>query len=120
MVNLESGFVPQGISADLIATIEGFSRDDVDRYALQSQERAAHAEQNGYFKSRVPVWDQNGLLVLDREEHIRPNTTLRPPGNLSPAFEMMGMMGFDAVALDRYQNSNASNMFTLQAIRQAS
>ncbi len=101
-VNLESGFVPQGISADLIATIENFSRDDVDHYALQSQQRAAYAEQNGYFKSRVPVHDQNGLLILNRDEHIRANTTLEKLGNLSPAFEMMGMMGFDAVALDRY------------------
>jgi len=101
-VNLESGFVPQGISADLIATIENFSRDDVDRYALQSQQRAAYAEQNGYFKSRVPVVDQNGLLLLDRDEHIRANTTMERLGNLAPAFEMMGVMGFDAVALDRY------------------
>lgn len=101
-VNLESGFVPQGISADLIATIEGFSREDVDRYALQSQQRAGFAEQSGYFKSRIPVRDQNGLLLLDREEHVRANTTLEKLGNLAPAFEMMGMMGFDAVALDRY------------------
>ncbi len=101
-VNLESGFVPQGISADLIATIENFSRDDVDRYALQSQQRAAYAEQNGFFKSRVPVLDQNGLLILNRDEHIRANTTMERLGNLAPAFEMMGVMGFDAVALDRY------------------
>lgn len=101
-VNLESGFVPQGISADLIATIENFSRDDVDHYALQSQQRAAYAEQNNYFKSRIPVQDQNGLLILNRDEHIRANTTLERLGNLSPAFEMMGVMGFDAVALDRY------------------
>lgn len=101
-VNLESGFVPQGISADLIATIENFSRDDVDHYALQSQQRAAYAEQNGYFKSRIPVQDQNGLLILNHDEHIRANTTLEKLGNLSPAFEMIGVMGFDAVALDRY------------------
>lgn len=101
-VNLESGFVPQGISADLIATLEGFSRDDVDHYALQSQQRATHAEQNNYFKSRIPVHDLNGLLILDHEEHIRANTTLERLGNLAPAFEMVGIMGFDAVALDRY------------------
>lgn len=101
-VNLENGFVPQGISADLIATIENFSRDDVDRYALQSQQRAAYAEQNNYFKSRIPVQDQNGLLILNRDEHIRATTTLERLANLSPAFEMMGVLGFDAVALDRY------------------
>jgi acetyl-CoA C-acetyltransferase len=101
-VNKESGFVPQGISADLIATLEGFSREDVDRYALQSQQRAAFAEEHGYFMSRVPVCDLNGMMILDREEHVRPNTTLEKLGNLAPAFEMMGVMGFDAVALDRY------------------
>jgi acetyl-CoA C-acetyltransferase len=101
-VNLESGFVPQGISADLIATVEGFTREDVDKFALQSQQRAGFAEQQGYFKSRIPVRDQNGLLLLDREEHVRANTTLEKLGNLSPAFEMIGVMGFDAVALDRY------------------
>ncbi|MBI4671122.1 MAG: acetyl-CoA C-acetyltransferase [Chloroflexi bacterium] len=101
-VNLETGFVPQGISADLIATLEGFTRDDVDRYALQSQQRAAYAQANGYFKSRLPVRDQNGLTILDRDEHIRANTTLEKLGSLAPAFEMVGVMGFDAVALDRY------------------
>jgi len=101
-VNLEAGFVPQGISADLIATIEGFTRDEVDRYALQSQQRAACAQANGYFNSRIPVRDQNGLPLLDRDEHIRANTTLEKLGSLAPAFEMVGAMGFDAVALDRY------------------
>jgi acetyl-CoA C-acetyltransferase len=101
-VNLEMGFVPQGISADLIATLEHFSRQDVDRYALQSQQRAAHAQANGYFKSRIPVRDQNGLLILDRDEHIRANTTLERLAALTPAFEMVGAMGFDAVALDKY------------------
>lgn len=101
-VNLESGFVPQGISADLIATLEGFSRADVDRFALQSQQRAAHAEAKGYFKSRLPVRDANGLPVLDRDEHIRANTTLERLGNLAPAFETVGTLGFDAVALEHY------------------
>lgn len=101
-VNLESGFVPQGISADLIATIENFTRDDVDRYALRSQQRAAFAQENGFFKSRIPVRDQNGMLLLDREEHIRANTTLEKLNALNPAFELVGVMGFDAVALARY------------------
>lgn len=101
-VNLESGFVPQGISADLIATIEGFTREDVDRFALQSQQRAAYAEANNYFKSRLPVRDQNGMTILDRDEHIRGNTTLERLASLAPAFEGAGVMGFDAVALDRY------------------
>lgn len=101
-VNLESGFVPQGISADLIATLENFSREDVDRYALQSQQRASFAQENNYFTSRIPVRDQNGLLILDRDEHIRANTTLERLALLSPAFETVGVMGFDAIALDRY------------------
>lgn len=101
-VNLETGFVPQGISADLIATMEGFTREEVDRFALQSQQRAAFAQANGYFNSRIPVRDQNGLTILDRDEHIRANTTMERLASLVPAFEMVGVMGFDAVALDRY------------------
>ncbi len=101
-VSMQIGFVPQGIGADLIATIEGFSREDVDRYALCSQQRAAHARANGYFKSIVPVRDQNGLVVLAEDEHIRPDTTLEALAALPPAFEMMGAMGFDDVALQKY------------------
>ena len=101
-VSMQIGFVPQGIGADLIATIEGFSREDVDRYALCSQQRAAHARANGYFKSIVPVHDQNGLVVLAEDEHIRPDTTLEALAALPPAFEMMGAMGFDDVALQKY------------------
>ena len=78
--NYRIGFVPQGIGADLIATIEGFSREDVDRYALRSQEKAAAAWSGGYFaKSVVPVKDQNGLVILDHDEHMRPDTTARGP-----------------------------------------
>ncbi|MGF6881487.1 acetyl-CoA C-acetyltransferase [Nocardia sp. GAS34] len=100
----ESYIVPQGISADLIATIEGFSRDDVDAYAVQSQERAAAAWTGGYFaKSVVPVKDLNGLTVLDRDEHMRPGTTAADLGKLNPSFAGIGEMGgFDAVALQRY------------------
>jgi acetyl-CoA C-acetyltransferase len=102
--NYETYFVPQGIGADLIATIEGFSREDVDRYALQSQERAAKAWSGGYFaKSVVPVKDRNGVTILDHDEHMRPETTLEGLGGLNPSFAMIGEMGgFDAVALQKY------------------
>ncbi|MGH3614791.1 MAG: acetyl-CoA C-acetyltransferase [Pseudonocardia sp.] len=100
----ETGFVPQGIGADLIATIEGWSRDDVDAYALESQTRAAKAWANGYFaRSVVPVSDRNGVTVLDRDEHVRAGTTMEALGSLKPSFAMMGEAGgFDAVALQRY------------------
>src|SRR5918996_4199734 len=99
--NYRIGFVPQGIGADLIATIEGFSREDVDRYAVRSQEKAAKAQSNGYFdRSVVPVRDRNGLAVLERDEFIRPQTTLEGLGELKPSFATIGEMGgFDAVAL---------------------
>ena len=102
-VNSKTNFVPQGIGADLIATIEGFSRDDVDRYALQSQQRAAQAVKQGHFDgSIVPVTDQNGLPILDQDEHIRPDSSLEGLGKLKPAFETIGEMGFDAVAMQQY------------------
>jgi acetyl-CoA C-acetyltransferase len=102
--NYDTYFVPQGISADLIATIEGFSREDVDRYALTSQERAAKAWTNGYFaKSVVPVVDRNGVTLLDRDEHMRPDSTLDGLGRLPASFGAIGEMGgFDAVALQKY------------------
>ncbi|MDN5668682.1 MAG: acetyl-CoA C-acetyltransferase [Renibacterium salmoninarum] len=104
--NYDTYFVPQGIGADLIATIEGFSRDDVDRYAVQSQQRAEHAWSNGYFSnSVVPVTDQNGLLILDHDEHRRPGSTVESLGALKPAFAGMGELGgFDAVALQKYHD----------------
>jgi len=100
----DTGFVPQGIGADLIATIEGFSRDDVDSYALESQTRAAKAWANGYFaRSVIPVLDRSGIPVLVRDEHVRAGTTMEALGGLKPSFEMMGEAGgFDAVALQRY------------------
>ncbi len=102
-VNSATNFVPQGISADLIASIEGFSRADVDSYAIQSQKRAKHAWNNGYFnKSVIPVKDGNGLTILEYDEHMRPETTVEDLGNLNPSFQMMGEMGFDAVALQKY------------------
>ncbi|NKQ51919.1 acetyl-CoA C-acetyltransferase [Amycolatopsis sp. K13G38] len=102
--NLSTSFIPQGVSADLIATIEGFSREDVDAYAVQSQQRAAAAWSGGYFeKSIVPVRDQNGMVVLDRDEHMRPESTVESLGALKPSFEQMGRQGgFDAVALQNY------------------
>ncbi len=96
-------FVPQGIGADLIATLNGFSRQDVDAFALESQKRAAAARAAGYFdRSVVPVKDQMGLTILDKDEFIKPNTTLEGLAGLKPAFEQLGAMGFDAVALQRY------------------
>ena len=101
--NLHSHFTPQGVGADLIATIEGFSRQDVDAYALHSQQKAARARADGSFnKSLVPVQDQNGIILLDHDEFIRAESTLEGLGKLKPSFEMMGQMGFDATALRVY------------------
>jgi acetyl-CoA C-acetyltransferase len=102
--NYDTSFVPQGISADLIATIEEFSREDVDAYAARSQERASAAQSEGRFDNGViPVKDLNENLVLDRDEFIRPGTTVETLGKLNPSFKAMGEMGgFDAVALQKY------------------
>jgi len=96
-------FVPQGIGADLIATLEGFSRADVDAFALESQQRAAKARAAGYFAdSVVPVRDSLGQTILGEDEFIKPQTTLEGLASLKPAFDQLGAMGFDAVALQRY------------------
>jgi acetyl-CoA C-acetyltransferase len=97
-------FMPQGISADLIATKYGFSRDDVDAYAVQSQKRAAAAWEAGRFKHSIaPVKDINGLTLLDRDEHMRPSTDMQSLASLKPAFTMMGEQGgFDAVAIQAH------------------
>ena len=102
--NYATGFVPQGIGADLIATIEGFSRADVDAFAVASQQRAAAAWAEGRFgRSIVPVVDRAGLTVLERDEHIRANTTVDSLAKLRPSFAMMGEQGgFNAVALQKY------------------
>jgi acetyl-CoA C-acetyltransferase len=102
--NYDVSFVPQGIGADLIATIEGFSREDVDAFALRSQQRAAAAWSGGYFaKSMVPVKDQNGLVILDHDEHMRPDSTMEGLAKLKLAFDTIGAMGgFDDVALMKY------------------
>jgi len=103
-------FVPQGISADLIATIDGFSRDDVDALAVESQKRAANAWSSGYFKhSVIPVKDSEGLIILDRDEHMRPETTMQTLGALKPAFAELGALGFDSVAIQRYPQVEALN-----------
>jgi len=96
------GFVPQGIGADLIATLEGFTRDDVDRYALASQQRAARAAQEGRFRSLIPVRNAAGAVILAHDEHIRPNTTLEGLAALKPAFARIGEAQFDAIALAQY------------------
>ena len=101
--NMETLFVPQGIGADLIATLEGFSRSDVDAYASESQRRAAHARDRGLFdRSIVPVRDALGQTILARDEFIKPGTSVETLSKLKPAFEQLGALGFDAVALQRY------------------
>lgn len=104
MVAMPGHFVPQGISADLIASKYGFTRDDCDAFAAESQQRAARAQEAGYFNgSRIPVRDINGFTVLDHDENIRPTTTTEVLAGLDPSFAVMGQMGgFDAVAIDRY------------------
>src|ERR1051326_279376 len=103
-------FVPQGISADLIATIDGYSRDDVDAYAVESQKRAANAWGKGFFKNSViEVKDSQGLTILNRDEHMRPETTMQSLGAVKPAFAEMGALGFDAVAIQRYPQVEALN-----------
>ncbi|MES2720719.1 MAG: acetyl-CoA C-acetyltransferase [Pseudomonadota bacterium] len=102
--NLQTGFVPQGIGADLIATLEGFSRTDVDAFAAESNRRAAHARKQGWFKgSVVPVTDLNGQVVLAEDEFIKPDSSVEKLAGLQPSFAMMGEMGgFNAVALQKY------------------
>ncbi len=96
-------FAPQGIGADLIATLYGFSRDDVDAYAVESQKRAAHAWAEGRFaRSVVAVKDQMGLPILARDEHMRADTTMQSLASLNPAFAVPGEMGFDSVVMQRY------------------
>ena len=101
---LQTGFVPQGIGADLIATIENWSREDVDAYAAESHHRAAKAQANGYFeRSLVPVKDLNGITILDRDETVRPDTSVEGLAGLKPSFAQIGAdAGFDNVALEKY------------------
>ncbi|MFO0405286.1 MAG: acetyl-CoA C-acyltransferase, partial [Labrys sp. (in: a-proteobacteria)] len=108
-IALPTYFLPQGIAADLIATKYGFSRDEVDAYAVESQQRAAKAWSEGRFAgSVVPVTDVNGLTILDRDEHMRPTTTIQALGALNPAFVQAGEMGgFDAVAIQAHPDVEA-------------
>ena len=108
--NLDTEFSPQGIGADLIATIEGFSREDIDAFAANSQKKAAAARANGYFnKSIVPVKDMNGITILAEDEFIRPETTAEGLAKLNPSFQMMGEMGFNGVALQKYHMVESIN-----------
>lgn len=107
---MKTGFVPQGIGADTIATLEGYSREDVDAYAVESQRRAAHARDNGYFdRSVVPVLDKNGLVILDKDDFIKPGTTLEALAGLKASFEMVGQFGFDDTLLRKYNTLDKIN-----------
>jgi acetyl-CoA C-acetyltransferase len=110
-IALRSYFLPQGVSADLIATKYGYSRDDVDAFAVQSQTRAARAWAEGRFsRSVVPVKDVNGVTLLDRDEHMRPDSTMQSLASLTPSFAQLGeLAGFDAVAIQRYPEIEAIN-----------
>jgi acetyl-CoA C-acetyltransferase len=110
-IAIPSYFMPQGVSADLIATKYGFSREDVDAYAVESQKRAAHAwEQERFKRSIVPVKDVNGLVILGHDEHRRPDTDMQSLGGLKPSFTMMGEMGgFDAVAIQAHPELESIN-----------
>ncbi|MFZ0023449.1 acetyl-CoA C-acetyltransferase [Acinetobacter sp.] len=108
--NMACDFIPQGIGADLIATIDGYSRADVDQFAEQSQKKAAAAQANGYFNaSVVPVKDKAGVVILDKDEFIKPTTTAEGLGKLNPSFATIGQMGFDAIALQKYPEVGAVN-----------
>jgi acetyl-CoA C-acetyltransferase len=102
-VSSKVNYVPQGIGADLIATLEGYSREDLDRFAEQSQKRASEAWERGFFnRSVIPVREKNGGVILEQDEHIRPETTKEGLARLAPAFARLGDLGFDERALQVY------------------
>ena len=102
---VKTKFVPQGIGADTIATLDGYSREDVDAYALESQRRAAHARDNGYFdRSVMPVRDKSGCMILEKDDFIKPDTTMEGLAKLKPSFEMMAGLGFDDLVLSKYHH----------------
>lgn len=107
---IKSNFVPQGIGADTIASLDGYSREDVDAFALQSQQRAAHARDSGYFdKSVVPVKDKNGVIILQRDDFIKGNSTMEILGGLRASFQEMGKYGFDDIILKKYNQLERIN-----------
>jgi len=106
-VALRTGYVPQGISADLIAALGCMTREDVDRFALESQQRAASARANGYFKSLVPVRDAFGRTILAEDDFIKPETTMERLAALKPSFAEVGAMGFDGIAMSRYPSRDS-------------
>lgn len=108
--NLASHFLPQGIGADLIATLDGYTRADVDAFAVNSQQKAASAQAKGYFdKSVIPVKDHSGVLILEKDEFIKAGSSVEGLAKLNPSFEMMGQMGFDSVALQKYPEAEKIN-----------
>jgi acetyl-CoA C-acetyltransferase len=108
--SLKTGFVPQGIGADTIATLEGYSREDVDAYAVASQQRAAHARDSGYFdRSVIPVLDRSQIPILERDDFIKPDTTLEALAALKASFERPGAIGFDDVILAKYNTLERIN-----------
>lgn len=103
-------FISQGVAADVIASIEGYSRDDVDAYAVESQRRAAHAQANGFFdRSVITVGEKDGSNVIDKDDFLKPNTTMEILAGLNPSFEAMGAAGMDAIALEKYRCINRVN-----------
>ncbi len=108
--NIATGFVPQGVGADLIATLEGWSRDDVDAFAVSSQKKAAHARDSGWFdKSVIPVKDENGFTILERDDFIKADTDMQKLGSLRASFAGMGAMGYDDIALTKYPDVERIN-----------
>ncbi|MBA34782.1 MAG: acetyl-CoA acetyltransferase [Oleispira sp.] len=108
--NVATGFMPQGIGADLIATLGGYSREDVDAFAMRSHQKSAAAWEKGAFKnSIIPMKDRNGLILLDHDELIRPDSTVETLGKLKPSFQMMGDIGFDGVAKEAYPHVESIN-----------
>lgn len=107
---VKTDFVPQGVGADTIATLDGYSREDVDAYAMESQKRAAHARDSGWFdNSVVPVKDVNGLTILERDDFIKPNTSMEGLAGLRASFEQMGALGFDDLVLKKYSRLQKIN-----------
>lgn len=107
---LKTGFVPQGIGADVIASLDGYSREDVDAFAMESQKRAAAAQAAGYFdKSVLPVTDKNGLVILGKDNFIKPNTSMEDLAGLNASFEFMGGLGFNDVILRKYNTLERVN-----------